>query len=148
MYCNNITPMVSGHWKICCPRAKHYVARGTHDAARGPPSYALRLYGIISQGKHPLSPLTFLHLRYLLRRTTNFWGITPSLPPSLLGPWTPCLGRSFLPKSKLKRERCFVHGLACGQVQVRFHTQRVSALRSSPLPLGSTILVFFRFGEP
>ena len=33
--CNNITPMAEGHWKICRPRAKHYVARGPHDAARG-----------------------------------------------------------------------------------------------------------------
>ena len=34
--CNDITPMAEGHWKICRPRAKHYVARGPHDAARGP----------------------------------------------------------------------------------------------------------------
>ena len=33
---NNITPLAEGHWKIIRPRAKHYVARGPHDAARGP----------------------------------------------------------------------------------------------------------------
>ena len=35
-HCNNITPLAEGHWKICRPRAKRYVARGPHDAARGP----------------------------------------------------------------------------------------------------------------
>ena len=36
LQCNNITPFAEGHWKICHPRAKHYVARGPQDAARGP----------------------------------------------------------------------------------------------------------------
>ena len=34
--CNNIIPQAEGHWKICCPRAKHYVALCPHDAALGP----------------------------------------------------------------------------------------------------------------
>ena len=25
LYWDNITPLSEGHWKICCPRAKHYV---------------------------------------------------------------------------------------------------------------------------